>query len=103
MIALGEASIPHALKLFEDSGGRGAATEVLAHFGAKSVPGLLELLRTKDDEGLRLDIVAALGRIGDRRATDAILPFLSLPAEKRRVALAALGSIADPRTEGVLI
>jgi len=103
MIALGEASIPHALKAFEDSGGRSAATEVLAHFGAKSVPGLLELLRTKEDEGLRLDVVAALGRIGDRRATEAILPFLKLPPEKRRVALSALGSIADPRTESVLI
>jgi HEAT repeat protein len=103
MIALGEASIPHALKAFEDSDGRGAATEVLAYFGAKSVPGLLELLRMKEDEGLRLDAVAALGRIGDRRATDAILPFLNLPPEKRRVVFAALGSIADPRTESVLI
>ena len=102
MIALGEASISHALKAFEDSGGRGAATEVLAHFGAKSVPGLLELLRTKEDEGLRLDVVAALGRIGDRRATDAILPFLRLPPEKRRVALSALGSIADPQSVALL-
>jgi HEAT repeat protein len=50
-----------------------------------------------------LDVVAALGRIGDRRATEAILPFLKLPPEKRRVALSALGSIADPRTESVLI
>jgi HEAT repeat protein len=103
MIALGEASIPHALKMFEDSGGRGASTEVLAYFGSKSVPGLLEILRTKEDEGLRLDAIAALGRIGDRRAVDAILPFLKLPVEKRRVVLSALGSIADPRTEGVLI
>lgn len=103
MIALGEESIPHALQMFEDSGGRGAATEVLAHFGAKSVSWLLTLLRTKEDEGLRLDAVAALGRIGDRRATDAILPFLDLPAEKRRIALSALGSIADPRTEAILI
>lgn len=103
MIALGEASIPHALKLFEDSGGRAGATEVLAYFGSKSVPGLLTILRAKEDEGLRLDAIAALGRIGDRRATDAILPYLKLPVEKRRVVLSALGSIADPRTEGVLI
>jgi HEAT repeat protein len=90
MIALGEASIPHALKAFEDSGGRSAATEVLAHFGAKSVPGLLELLRTKEDEGLRLDVVAALGRIGDRRATEAILPFLKpAPRKAARRALRA--------------
>ncbi len=103
MIALGEESIPQALKLFEDSGGRAAATEVLAYFGSKSVPGLLEILRTKEDEGLRLDAIAALGRIGDRRATEAILPYLNLPVEKRRVVLSALGSIADPRTEGALI
>ncbi|MCX7925721.1 MAG: HEAT repeat domain-containing protein [Fimbriimonadales bacterium] len=103
MITLGEASIPHALKMFEDSSGRAAATEVLAYFGSKSVPGLLEILRTKEDEGLRLDAIAALGRIGDRRATEAILPYLKLPVEKRRVVLSALGSIADPRTEGVLI
>lgn len=103
MIALGEPSLPHALKLFEDGSGRAAATEVLAHFGAKSVPGLLQILKTKDDEGLQLDTIAALGRIGDRRATDAIVPFLKLPLEKRRVVLSALGSIADPRTESVLI
>ncbi len=102
MIALGEESIPHALKMFEDSGGRAAATEVLAYFGSKSVQGLLEILRTKEDERLRLDTIASLGRIGDRRATDAILPYLSLPVEKRRVVLSALGSIADPRTEGEL-
>jgi HEAT repeat protein len=96
MIALGEASIPHALKAFEDSSGRGAATEVLAYFGAKSVPGLLELLRTKEDEGLRLDVIAALGRIGDRRATDAILPFLNLPPEKRRVVLCRAGQYRRP-------
>lgn len=103
MIALGAASVPYALKAFEDSAGRAAATEVLAYFGARSVPGLLELLRTKEDEGLRLDTIAALGRIGDRRATEAILPFLNLPPEKRRVVLSALGSIADPRTEAILI
>ncbi|MCS6923075.1 MAG: HEAT repeat domain-containing protein [Fimbriimonadales bacterium] len=103
MIALGEASLPHALRLFEDSAARAAATEVLAYFGKRSTPGLLEILRTKTDEGLQLDAIAALGRIGDPRATDAILPFLRLPVEKRRVVLAALGSIADPRTEGVLI
>ncbi|GIV07158.1 MAG: hypothetical protein KatS3mg017_0360 [Fimbriimonadales bacterium] len=103
MIALGEPSLPYALKLFEDGGGRAAATEVLAYFGAKSTPGLLQILKTKEDEGLRLDAVAALGRIGDRRATDAILPFLRLPPEKRRVALSALGSIADPSAESVMI
>ncbi|GIV06494.1 MAG: hypothetical protein KatS3mg016_2069 [Fimbriimonadales bacterium] len=103
MIALGEESIPHALKMFEDPAGRGAATEVLVHFGARSVPGLLEIVRTTKDDGLRLDAIAALGRIGDRRAVDAILPFLKLPVEKRRVVLSALGSIADPRTEGILI
>ncbi|MCS7273717.1 MAG: HEAT repeat domain-containing protein [Fimbriimonadales bacterium] len=103
MIALGAESVPHALKVFEESSERAGATEVLAHFGAQSVPGLLELLRTKQDEGLRLDAIAALGRIGDRRATEAILPFLSLPSEKRRVVLAALGSIADPRTESILV
>lgn len=101
--ALGEASIPHALKMFEDAGGRGAATEVLAYFGTRSVPGLLEIVRTTKDEGLRLDAIAALGRIGDRRAVEVILPFLNLPVEKRRVVLSALGSIADPRTESVLI
>jgi len=103
MIALGEASVVYALRAFEDPSGRGAATEVLAYFGTQSVSGLLELLRTKDDEALQLDAIAALGRIGDRRATEAILPFLTVPAEKRRVVLSALGSIADPRTERVLI
>ncbi|MFN4032928.1 MAG: HEAT repeat domain-containing protein [Fimbriimonadales bacterium] len=103
MIALGEPSLPHALKMFEAGEARAAATEVLAHFGARSTEGLLRIIAAQGDEGLRLDAVAALGRIGDRRATGAILPFLKLPPEKRRVALSALGSIADPSTERVLI
>jgi HEAT repeat protein len=69
----------------------------------RACPGCWNCCALKRTRGCDLDVVAALGRIGDRRATDAILPFLNLPPEKRRVALSALGSIADPRTESVLI
>ncbi|MCL6533745.1 MAG: HEAT repeat domain-containing protein [Armatimonadetes bacterium] len=103
MSELGLKCLPVALKAFEDSGARDAAGEVLTRFGSASVPGLLKLLRNTQDEGLQLSAISVLGRIGDRRAVDAILPFLKLPPEKRRVVLTALASIADPRTESVLI
>ncbi len=103
MTQLGLQSLPVALKAFEDAGARPAAMEVLVQFGSASVPGLLNILQKAQDEGLQLDTITALGRIGDRRATNAILPFLKLPVEKRRIVLTALGGIADPRTENILI
>ncbi len=103
MTYLGLKCLPVALKAFEDSSARASAMEVLVQFGSHSVPGLLNILRTTQDEGLQLDTITALGRIGDRRATEAILPFLKLPVEKRRIVLTALGGIADPRTESILI
>ncbi len=104
MTQIGIACLPVALKAFEDSGARASATEVLAQFGSVSVPGLLDILNKATDTALRLDTITALGRIGDRRATDAILPFLSKVSQQdRRVVLVALGSIADPRTETLLI
>ncbi len=104
MTKLGTVCLPVVLKAFEDSGARASATEVLAQYGAVSVPGLLEILSKTEDEGLQLDTITALGRIGDRRATDAILPFLEkVKRQDRRIVLVALGSIADPRTESLLI
>ncbi len=103
MSELGLKCLPVALKVFEDAGARDAAGEVLTRFGSASVPGLLARLRTSEDEGLQLSAISVLGRIGDHRAVDAILPFLKLPPEKRRIVLTALASIADPRTESVLI
>jgi HEAT repeat protein len=103
MAQLGTRCLPVALKAFENPDARSAAMEVLVQFGSASVPGLLAILERATDEGLKLDTITALGRIGDRRATDAILPYLNLPTEKRRIVLVALGSIADPRTEPILI
>jgi len=103
MVQLGTRCLPVALKAFENNDARAAAMEVLVQFGSASVPGLLTILERATDEGLKLDAITALGRIGDRRATDAILPYLNLPTEKRRIVLVALGSIADPRTEPILI
>ncbi|MEN3002126.1 MAG: HEAT repeat domain-containing protein [Armatimonadota bacterium] len=103
MVQLGIRCLPVALKAFENADARSAAAEVLVQFGSVSVPGLLDILNRATDEGLKLDAITALGRIGDRRATDALLPYLNLPTEKRRIVLVALGSIADPRTESILI
>lgn len=103
MVQLGVRCLPVALKAFENADARSAATEVLVQFGNASVPGLLEILNRATDEGLKLDAITALGRIGDRRATDALLPYLNLPTEKKRIVLVALGTIADPRTEPILI
>ncbi|MFQ3610051.1 MAG: HEAT repeat domain-containing protein [Fimbriimonadales bacterium] len=104
MTQIGSTCLPVALKAFEDSGARAAATEVLVQFGTLSVPGLLDILSKAEETALQLDTITALGRIGDRRATDAILPFLkTVSRQDRRVVLVALGSIADPRTEDLLI
>ncbi len=103
MVQLGTRCLPVALKAFENADARSAAAEVLVQFGSASVPGLLEILNRATDEGLKLDTITALGRIGDRRATDALLPYLSLPTEKKRIVLVALGTIADPRVEPILI
>lgn len=100
---LGPKCLPVVIKAFENSAAREAAGEVLVRFGSLSVPGLLRVLRTTKDETLQLSTITVLGRIGDRRAVEDILPFLKLPPEKRRVVLTALGSIADPRTEQILI
>jgi HEAT repeat protein len=103
MVQLGTRCLPIALKAFENPDARAAAMEVLVQFGSASVPGLLDILNRATDEGLKLDTITALGRIGDRRATDALLPYLNLPTEKKRVVLVALGSIADPRAESILL
>lgn len=103
MTELGLRCLPVALKAFEDGGARDSAGEVLVRFGTASVPGLLKLLRTSQDEGLQLSAITVLGRIGDPQAVDAIMPFLDLPPEKRRIVWTALGSIADPKTESVLV
>ncbi len=103
MVQLGTRCLPVALKAFENKDARQAAAEVLVQFDSASVPGLLAILNRATDEELKLDAINTLGRIGDQRATDALLPYLNLPPEKRRIVLVALGSIADPRTEPILV
>jgi hypothetical protein len=50
-------------------------------------------------------IVAALGRVGDRKATLAVIEFLRLAkdTDSRGTAIYALGELADPRASDVLI
>lgn len=103
MAFAGEPSLPVALKAVENADARAAAGNVLVKLGAVSVPGLLNILKDTEDEAIRLFVIETLGKIGDKRATPAILPYLSLPPEKKRIVTGALGLIADPATEKYLV
>lgn len=103
MAFAGGSSLPVALKAVENADARAAAGNVLVKLGAVSVPGLLKILQETQDEAIRLFVIETLGKIGDRRATPAILPYLSLPREKKRIVTGALGLIADPVTEKELV
>jgi HEAT repeat protein len=103
MAFVGEPSLPVALKAVENVDARVAAGNVLVKLGAASVPGLLKILKETQDEVIRLFVIETLGKIGDKRATPAILPYLSLTPEKKRIVIGALGLIADPATEHQLI
>lgn len=103
MAFAGEPSLPVALKAVKNADARAAAGNVLVKLGSASVPGLLKILKETQDEAIRLFAIETLGKIGDRSATPAILPYLSLPPEKKRIVIGALGLIADPATEKYLI
>ncbi|MCW5933901.1 MAG: HEAT repeat domain-containing protein [Fimbriimonadia bacterium] len=102
MAAVGAPSLPVALKAIEDSAARGAAGDVLTKLGKISVPGLLDILNKTEDEAIKLFVIETLGKIGDTRATAAIQKYLSLPPEKRRIVISALGLIGDPASEADL-
>jgi HEAT repeat protein len=106
--ALGEigapAAIPALLYALHLPEARKTAAAALAAIGAPAVPALLAELAARADAGgyragdlVRRDVIEALGRIGDRRATAALLAELAAAAERRDEAPGALGG--DGRVE----
>ncbi len=89
---------------------RGAATLGLGLSGSReAVRPLLERLETERDAGVEMEVVRALGRLGDPRATDALSErtergslFSRRPREVRVEAVLALGAVGGPRAAGLL-
>jgi HEAT repeat protein len=76
--------------------------EALVRHGSQVLDAVIDQLRG-DDEAARSAAVVALGRLGDRRATE---PLTELLDEDRALAVAAAGALAslgDPRAFGPLL
>jgi HEAT repeat protein len=81
----------------------GKLVNVLVKFGEPAVAPLVEAL-DDDDCDLRAAAAVALGRIGDRRAVEALSRRVGDAAEEvRRQAIRALASLKDPRAVPFLI
>lgn len=86
----------------ENSQTRGYAAFALGIIGAKqAVDPIVTLLETEADFLAKLCLISALGRIGDPRAVDILLPYLHVPEQQNRgslinVTTQALGRIGTP-------
>jgi HEAT repeat protein len=69
--------------------------EALVRQGAPVVPQLIEQLRTEDAE-TRLAAIVALGRLADRRATEALVGLLGRNRDLTVAAAGALAELGDP-------
>jgi len=88
----------------EDAGERNAAIKALIKRGADSVPALLRELDSADPD-VRNFACVALGQIGDRRATSALLRVAESDTDDnvRYMAIEALGRVRDERAIEPLI
>ena len=74
---------------------RAEVIEALVRQGAPVVPQLIEQLRTEDAE-TRLAAIVALGRLADRRATEALVGLLGRSRDLTVAAAGALAELGDP-------
>jgi len=74
------------------------AVDALAEIGSKkAVPRLTEMLQTANAKAVPI-VVRALGKLGDARLLDTLLPFASRPEREVRIeAIQALSKIVDER------
>jgi HEAT repeat protein len=70
----------------------------------RNVEGLIKVLRSRGDIGVRKEVAGALGRIGDARAVEPLIKALQHFAyDVRKAAASALGQIGDTRAVEPLI
>ncbi len=77
------------------------AVDALAEIGSKrALPRLTEMLRAGNAKGLAV-VVRALGRVGDAKLVDLVLPLLARPEREVRIeAIQALAKLTDDRHAG---
>lgn len=102
LVGIGPKVIPHVQPAVKPADLRGAACEVLIKLGEPSVPALVDLL-DEDDQDVRMAAADALGKIGSRRATPALLKSTRDIAAVRRIAISSLCTICDPRATDLFI
>ena len=84
-------------KLLTDDALSDSAARALVNIGPEAAPELARAVRAARGRN-RLSVVQALGRIGDSKSVDALVPLLRDPDDATRLAAAAaLGKIADER------
>ena len=76
------------------------AVDALAEIGSKrAVPRLIELLETTPPRSMPV-VVRALGRLGDYKVIDAVLPMLTREEKEIRLeAISSLAKLAEERRE----
>ncbi len=102
LIAIGPKVIPQVQTAAKDGSLRGPAMNVLIKIGPPSVPAVIDLL-DEDDQDLRMAAADALGKIGSKDATPALLKSTGDIAAVRRVAVSSLCAICDPRSTDLLV
>jgi len=102
LVGIGPKVIPQVQKAAKDPTLRGPAIGVLIRIGAPTVPAVVELL-SEDDQDLRMAAADALGKIGSKDGTTALLKSTGDIAAVRRVAISSLYSICDPRSTDLLV
>lgn len=102
LVGIGPKVIPQVQKAAKDPTLRVPAIGVLVRIGAPSVPAVVELL-SADDQDLRMAAADALGKIGSKDGTMALLKSTGDIAAVRRVAISSLCAICDPRSTDLLV
>jgi len=102
LVGIGPSVIPDVQAAAKDSTLRGQAIGVLVRIGEPSVPAVVELL-SESDQDLRMAAADALGKIGSKKATPALLEAARDVAAVRRIAISSLCTITDPRSTDLLV
>jgi len=102
LVAIGPRVIRYVQRATEEPELRGAAFEVLVRIGKPSVPALIGLLQS-DDQDVRMAAADSLGKIGSKNATPALLKATRDVAAVRRVAISSICTICDSRSADLLV
>jgi HEAT repeat protein len=79
------------------------AIDAAVTIGPTAVPTLIELAQDMSDPATQTAAIEVLGRLKDKRAVEALLPFVQHPIEEvRSLTAEALGHIEDKRAQQIL-